>query len=237
MHGKGSSVYKEQIHVPMIIRHPAYPGNVRCNSLTSHLDLVPTLTGLTGCDKSLHDKVLAGRKGRDMSTLLSHPEKAGLHELRSGSLYCYGMILYMDAEYTKTLRRLTGKELPHDELKRELSKIHPDFENRSAIRMINDGKYKFARYFSLKQHNTPETLAELLNNNDIELYDIINDPDENHNLAKEPEKYQEIIMKMNEKLNELTIAEIGNDDGSYMPPFDGSHWDLTAVEMQQYMRD
>ncbi|MCL1425841.1 sulfatase-like hydrolase/transferase, partial [Enterobacter hormaechei] len=33
MHGKGSSVYKEQIHVPMIIRHPAYPGNIRCNSL------------------------------------------------------------------------------------------------------------------------------------------------------------------------------------------------------------
>ncbi|MBN0364764.1 hypothetical protein JTM66_34695, partial [Pseudomonas aeruginosa] len=39
------------------------------------------------------------RKGRDMSPLLAHPEQAGLNALRPGSLYCYGMILYMDAQY------------------------------------------------------------------------------------------------------------------------------------------
>jgi len=124
MHSKGSSIYKEQIHVPMIIRHPAYPGNVRCNSVTSHLDLVPTLVGLTGVDKSKRDKVLAGRKGRDMSTLLAQPEK-----------------------------------------------------------------------------------------------------------------HRELLMKMNDKLNQLIADEIGHDDGSYIPPFDGSRWDLTAAEIYQYMRD
>ena len=237
LHGKGSSVYKEQIHVPMIIRHPAYPGNVRCNSITSHLDLVPTLVGLTGCDKSARDKVLAGRKGRDMSRLLAQPEKAGVNALRPGSLYCYGMILYMDAQYIRKFRALSAKKLPDAEFKKEMAKLHPDFSHRSGIRMINDGRYKFARYFSLKQHNTPKTLEALLANNDVELFDIINDPDENINLAMEPQKHQQIIMEMNEKLNQLIADEIGQDDGSYMPPFDGSRWNLTAAEMHQYMRD
>lgn len=237
MHGKGSSVYKEQIHVPMIICHPAYPGNVRCDSLTNHLDLVPTLVGLTGCDKSARDKVLAGRKGHDMSVLLAQPTQTSLHSLRAGSLYCYGMILYMDAKFTAKFRELGAKKLPHDQFKKEIAKLHPDFEHRSGIRMINDGRYKFARYFSLKQHNSPHTMQALLANNDIELFDIINDPDENNNLAKDPDKYLGLIMEMNEKLNRLIAEELGKDDGSYMPPFDGSRWNLTASEMLQYMRD
>ncbi len=112
MHGKGSSVYKEQIHVPMIIRHPAYPGNIRCNSLTNHLDLVPTLIGLTGRPIARCEKVLEGRKGRDMSPLLAHPEQAGLNALRPGSLYCYGMILYMDAQYTAKIQKAGWRKLP-----------------------------------------------------------------------------------------------------------------------------
>jgi len=44
-------------------------------------------------------------------------------------------------------------------------------------------------------------------------------------------------MAMNEKLNRLIADEIGNDNGSYIPPFDGNRWDLTASEMHQYMRD
>ena len=237
MHGKGSSVYKEQIHVPMIIRHPAYPGNICCNSLTNHLDLVPTLIGLTGRDRSLREKVLKGRKGRDMSPLLAHPEQAGLNALRPGSLYCYGMILYMDAQYTAKFRKLAGEKLPHDQFKKAIASLHPDFSHRSGIRMINDGHYKFARYFSLKQHHIPASLAELLENNDVELFDLVNDPEENHNLAREPEKYRDLLMTMNDKLNQLTAAEIGKDDGSYMPPFEGSQWDLTAAQMHQYMRD
>ncbi len=79
--------------------------------------------------------------------------------------------------------------------------------------------------------------AELLENNDVELFDLVNDPEENHNLAREPEKYRDLLMTMNDKLNQLTAAEIGEDDGSYMPPFEGSQWDLTAAQMHQYMRD
>ena len=90
---------------------------------------------------------------------------------------------------------------------------------------------------SLKQHHIPATLAELLENNDVELFDLVNDPEENHNLAREPEKYRDLLMRMNDKLNQLIAAEIGEDDGSYMPPFEGGQWDLTAAQMHQYMRD
>ncbi len=41
--------------------------------------------------------------------------------------------------------------------------------------MINDGRYKFARYFSLREHNTPETREDLIKYNDLELYDLKND--------------------------------------------------------------
>lgn len=237
MHGKGSSVYQEQIHVPMVIRHPAYPGNVRCHSLTNHLDLVPTLVGLTGCEPSLKDKVLAGRKGHDMSALLAQPENASLHQLRSGALYCYGMILYSDAKYARHFTELSAQRLPHDEFKQRMAQVHPDFAHRSGIRMINDGRYKFARYFSLKQHNLPQTMAELLANNDVELFDLAADPDENHNLARDPETHRDIILAMNEKLNQLITDELGEDDGRYIPPLDGARWDLTAAQMRQLLRD
>jgi Arylsulfatase A and related enzymes len=70
MHGKGASVYKEQIHVPMIISHPAYPGNKKCQALTCHLDVAPTLIGLTGLSNNQQRKVLSNRKGVDFSGLL-----------------------------------------------------------------------------------------------------------------------------------------------------------------------
>ncbi len=57
----------------------------------------------------------------------------------------------------------------------------------------------FARYFSLREHNTPETWEDLIKYNDLELYDLKNDPDENHNLAADKQKYQDLILTMNEK--------------------------------------
>lgn len=100
MHGKGVSVYKEQIHVPMIISYPAYLGNKKCQALTCHLDIAPTL----GCPEVCHKKngtkkVLDNRKGINFSRLLKNPEGAIVNAVRNSSLYCYGMILYTDAHY------------------------------------------------------------------------------------------------------------------------------------------
>jgi len=50
LHAKGAVAYREQNNVPMIVAHPAYPGGRTCSALTSHLDVAPTLVGLTSVD-------------------------------------------------------------------------------------------------------------------------------------------------------------------------------------------
>ncbi|MBP6770486.1 MAG: hypothetical protein KA171_22110, partial [Reyranella sp.] len=72
------------------------------------------------------------------------------------------------------------------------------------------------RYFSFRGFNTPATLEELRANNDLELYDLGNDPDETVNLAHDFERNRDLIAMMNGKLNTLIEREIGTDDGRFM---------------------
>ena len=51
-------------------------------------------------------------------------------------------------------------------------------------------------------------MEELLEHNDIELYDVKNDPEEMNNLALDPENNEALIMEMNEKLKELGCITI-----------------------------
>ncbi|EBX6905968.1 TPA: sulfatase-like hydrolase/transferase [Salmonella enterica subsp. enterica serovar Enteritidis] len=238
MHGKGASVYKEQIHVPMIISHPAYPGNKKCQALTCHLDIAPTLVGLTGLPEEKQHQALGNRKGVNFSGLLKNPESVAVNAVRNASLYCYGMILYTDAHYLHRVIALQrDKQKTVAQIKQEISHLHPDFSHRSGTRMINDGRYKFARYFSLREHNTPETWEDLIKYNDLELYDLKNDPDENHNLAADKQKYQDLILTMNEKLNKIIKDEIGVDDGSFMPDAAHEPWDLTIEQFNRMAKD
>ena len=71
-HGKGATAYQEQNHVPLIVAHPGYTQSAgkSCAAVTSHLDIAPTLTAWGGAaPKDL--------LGRDITSLLSQPEKAG----------------------------------------------------------------------------------------------------------------------------------------------------------------
>ena len=79
--------------------------------------------------------------------------------------------------------------------------------------MAFDGRYKFGRYYAPTACNTPQTLEEILANNDVQLFDLQNDPEEMENLALEPEKNQATILRMNGLLNELIAKEIGDDRG------------------------
>ena len=234
MHGKGASVYQQQVHVPLIISHPAYPGGRQCQALTCHLDLAPTLMGLTG----LPDKPMENLKGKDFSHLLRDPQTAPANAIRDAALYCYNMILYADASYLKQFRALKDdKTLSETQAKERIRALSPDYSHRSAIRMVCDGRYKFARYFSLREHNMPQTWEQLLALNDLELYDLPKDPGEQHNLAANKEQHRELIMSLNEKLNALYHAEIGVDDGHFMPAIGNVGWELTAEQFQQMAND
>lgn len=232
MHGKGASVYRQQLHVPLVIRHPAYPGGKRCRAISSHLDIAPTLLGLTGLPEGRRREILGTRKGRDASTLLSAPESAPVHALRDANLYCYSMLLYADAKYLHDVMQI-AHDPKLDALGKAAAqaKLRIDLTKRSGTRCLTDGRYKFARYFSLRQHNMPRNRDELLAYNDIEVFDTEADPDEMRNLALDTGSNGPLIDRLSAKLNALIEEELGTDDGSYLPLSGMTGWNLRlAIE-------
>ena len=53
--------------------------------------------------------------------------------------------------------------------------------------------------------------------NDLELYDLENDPQELMNLSADPETHQDLILDLNRRLNGLIEREIGPDTGRELP--------------------
>jgi len=224
MRGKGATAYREQNNVPMIISHPAFRGGKTCKAVTSHVDLVPTMLGMAGGSDSKKAQITKKLPGKDFSPLLKAPEKAGTDAVRPGSLYCFSMLTGVDADYTKKMMAsLLGRaEAPKG--------VKPDLMKRGHIRSVFDGRYKFSRYFAPIQHNRPVTMEQLLKLNDLELFDLENDPHEMHNLAVNTSKNGELILTMNKKLNALIDAEVGQDIGQMLPKGPDVNWAITQFD-------
>jgi len=90
---------------------------------------------------------------------------------------------------------------------------------RGFLASVFDGRYKYARYYSPSAFNMPQTLEDIFKYNDVQLFDLQNDPDEAINLALNPEKNKDLILKMNALLNTLMAEEIGEEDndGDFLP--------------------
>lgn len=211
LRGKGPMAYEENAHIPLIIDHPDAPQNVTCSALTSHLDLLPTLIGLTGLPQQTLNKARQGLPGHDFSNQLSHPETLDLHAIRPAILFNYVGISTIDAVYlrNKLYSSFTHQTVP------PLTEVN--LNNRGLMMFVFDGRYKFVRYYAPNQFNTPKTLKEIFANNDIQLFDLQSDPSETHNLALEAEKYQSVILRMNQLLNDLMQKEVGVNNGSFLP--------------------
>jgi len=105
--------------------------------------------------------------------------------------------------------------------------LRPDLTKRGAIRGVYDGRYRFARYFSPKQHNRPASVEALFKLNDVELYDVERDPLERDNLAVDRAKNRELVEAMNEKLNALIDREVGEHVGQMLPGNVDGGWVVT----------
>ena len=217
LQGKGTTTYRQQNHVPMLVVHPDIKGGQRCLETTSHLDLVPTIVSLTGKPTAPVADTMTLMKGQDFSALLRQPANPAFTQGRGGVLFCYSQLMVHDEKFTRTLyETLLNKSIVRSDLFRKIESFPIDWKLRVCIRSIVDERYKFSRYFSFRGFNTPTTLEELRANNDLELYDLPTDPDEVVNLAHDFERNRDLIAIMNAKLNALIEREIGVDDGRFM---------------------
>jgi arylsulfatase len=213
--GKGPFSYEENAHVPLIIAHPAAKAGATCSALTSHLDLVPTFVALTGIPETKWPAAVRALPGHDFSALLANPETASVQAVRPGVLYDYVGLGTVDGDFLHQIMIslfLKKRGPPISQAK---------LDKRGFLYFTFDGRYKFARYYAPTAFNTPQTLEEILKNNDVQLFDLQSDPEEMHNLALEPEKNRETILRMNELLNDLIKKEVGVNDGRFLTPIIG----------------
>ena len=231
LHAKGATAYREQNNVPLIIVHPRYAGGKRCKAVTSHVDLAPTLVGLTNVADDKKAAIEKGLPGRDFSHVLPAPEKASLTAVRDGALYCYNMFAYIDGDFmhkvVSVMQEPDGRTKLQEAAK--AGTLRPDMTKRGAIRAVFDGRYRFARYFSPKQHNRPASVEELFKLNDVELFDVERDPLERNNLALDQSRNRAVIEAMNAKLNGLIDKEVGDDAGQMLPGGVDGGWVATGA--------
>jgi arylsulfatase len=229
LHAKGAVSYREQNQVPLIIVHPAYAGGKQCPAITSHLDIAPTLIGLTGLPEERQSRIIKGLPGRNFAGLLANPEEKDINAVHDAVLFNYNMFAYIDGNFLNKAGDFIQKGGKPDQLKS--AGIVPDMTKRGAVRSIFDGRYVFSRYFSPKQHNRPTTLEEIYQYNDVELFDLKADPLEIKNLAMDRAQNAELIVAMNDKLNRLIDMEVGEDRGQMLPGGAEAGWEVTAETM------
>jgi arylsulfatase len=218
--GKGATGYREQLNVPFVLSHPRFPGDKRCQAVTSHVDIATTLISLAGGQSSAGQSL----PGSDISAVLGAPEAASFDAVRPGALFNYNMFAYIDSDFMMNVSRFIREGGKPEDLPDQ--GFRPNLAKRGAIRSAFDGRYKLNRYYSPQEHHTPRTLEELFANNDVELFDLEADPHEVVNLATDRQANGDLLVAMNEKLNTLIENEVGEDAGQMLPGGNDANWRL-----------
>jgi len=231
LHGKGPFAYEENIHVPLIVRHPDVQGGQSCRALSSHIDIVPTLLAMAGVSDGQQGE-FAGRElpGKNLMPVLGSPASAEAHAARDGILFTYSALLTNDAGLIEVAgEAIAAGRNPKESL--QASGFRPDMNKRGSVRTVFDGRYKFSRYFAPADRNKPRNIDELYQANDVELFDLQTDASETNNLARDREQHADLIAAMSDKLESLIKAEIGVDDGREMPELDQITWTIDRADL------
>jgi len=231
LHGKGPFAYEEGIHIPLIVSHPDVGGGQSCKALTSHVDIVPTLLAMAGVSADRRGE-FAGRDlpGKDLTPVLGGASTQDVHAAREGVLFTYSGLVANDAD----LIAVAGDAIAAGKSPREAMKasgFKPNLKKRGSVRTVFDGRYKLSRYFAPVDRNKPADLDALYKNNDVELFDLQNDPTETVNLAVDRAKNGDLVATMTAKLEALIKAEIGDDNGREMPDIGAIDWTIDRADL------
>jgi arylsulfatase A-like enzyme len=214
---KSGVPYREVSNVPLWIRHPDGRAGRSSESLTSMIDIVPTLLSGAGIDMSEVREQHPELKGIDLMNEVGSAAPSVMGE-RSHVLFQWTSLVHLSAELARFFASVRMAKTP-EERAAAAAVGPPDLTPfRGHMRGIFDGRFKFARYFSPRQHHRPETWDDLLQHNDLELYDTLEDPGETTNLAHADATTQRgRIESLNRTLNALVDKEVGIDDGGHLP--------------------
>jgi arylsulfatase len=190
--GKGGTMYKETLRVPLIVRGAGVPQGRATAALAGSVDLTPTILALAGADRAAQQQRYPDLHGVDLSPVLRNPAARTARDER-------GILFNFLSAPGGGPGEPTGDGI------------------RTQLRGVFDGRYKFARYFNIRQHHTPADWDTLVAHNDLELYDTKSDPDELVNLGAQPAARRDLILALNAKVNRLIADEVGADDGSVYP--------------------
>lgn len=219
---KGPWMYRENLAVPFVVSHPDARASRKNAGIVSAVDFTPTLLGCVGLDASATKSRYSALKGTDISgevtTSTTDRSRSG-----QGALVTYSVSHHADPDFAKIGLANQASDSTLEKLGNTLTGGLPDHSKRAFMRGIVTDDYKFARYFSPRDHHTPADLDELEARNDLELFDRKNDPGETRNLADDAPAHAAVLADLNERLNALVAAEVGIDDGSDLPG-PSSYW-------------
>jgi arylsulfatase A-like enzyme len=133
---------------------------------------------------------------------------------RDAALFAYEGLLFLDGEWSSRTR--FGGRVEDQVEGRDLTK-------RGFMRTLIGDRYKFSRYFAPAEYNRPTSVEDLLALNTLELFDLLDDPNELVNLATNPKRLP-LVEDLDRQLSELIDAEIGDDHGQALPSFPGAPW-------------
>jgi arylsulfatase A-like enzyme len=228
LRSKAGNAYEECIHVPLVIYTPGGPAGTSCDAVTSHVDLAPTLLGLSGANSGAVDAMARSLPGKDLSRLIADPKNASSDAARAGALFAYSGVLFLDSSFIANMVEMTSQGKTPEEIRASGHK--PDLTKRGLMRTYYDGRYKFSRYFAPTQHNEPAHTDDLREYNEVELFDLEEDPHEMANLAARGSDHETLVAEMNAKLNAAIREEIGTDDGRYLPQVPGMSWAVPEIK-------
>lgn len=210
---KGPWMYRENLAVPFVVSHPDARQARRNSGIVSAVDFVPTMLGLAGMDEQAVKARYPRLKGQDMSGALQDNTTPRSRE-KGGALVTYSIGHHGDPAFARAVFQNRLAISSSDKLRNiQAAGWMPNLSRRNFMRGLVTTRYKFARYFSPRDHHRPTDWHNLVSRNDLELYDRQQDPGETRNIAYDGSMSPDQILALNAQLNSLIDLEVGIDDG------------------------